>query len=121
MSFDYAEIAIVARELIAEFGGPGVHKRIVPGGDYDPETGTTTPDAEISQDVLAVVLPIRQGLIDGETVLRTDEMAYLSAVNLTAPKATDVLTWQGKSYTIMDVVDLAPAGMSVLVKMIVRR
>jgi hypothetical protein len=54
-------------------------------------------------------------------VLATDEQAYLSAVGLTIPEPTQRLAWAGKTYTIMRVENLAPAGTSVLVTMIVRR
>jgi hypothetical protein len=42
-------------------------------------------------------------------------------VGLTIPEPTQRLAWAGKTYTIMRVENLAPAGTSVLVTMIVRR
>lgn len=120
MSFDYADIAATADEILREFGAAGIVTRKEPGGVYDPDTGTY-PDTPVSQNCTAVVFPINQKLVDGVTVLRTDEQAYLSAVGLTAPAATQVLTWAGVDYTIMDVKNLAPAGVAVLVELIVRR
>lgn len=117
----YEDTRATADEILREFGAAGLVTRKVPGGDYDPDTGTTTPDTEVSQQCTAVVLPINQKLVNGTTVLATDEQAYLSAVGLTIPAATQTLTWQGVDYTIMDVKNLAPAGVSVLVEMVVRR
>lgn len=120
MSFDYADIARTADEILKEFGAAGLVTRKVPGGDYDPDTGTY-PDVPVSQNCTAVVFPVDQKLVDGQTVLATDEQAYLSAVGLVTPKPTEVLTWQGVDFTIQSVKNLAPAGVAVLVELIVRR
>lgn len=119
MSF-YSDIAADAHALLAEFGSPGQVTRTEQSGTYNPDTGdydTTT----VTQDCIAVVFPIDQKLVDGTTVLATDETAYLSAVGLTIPEPTQKLAWAGKTYTIMRVENLAPASTSVLVTMIVRR
>lgn len=116
----YEEIAATVQEILAEFGAPAQVTRTEQGGEYDPDTGdyvTTT----VTQDVTSVVFPVDQKLVDGTTVLATDEQAYLSAVGLTIPEPTQKLAWAGKTYTIMRVENLAPAGTSVLVTMIVRR
>jgi len=120
MSFDYADIAATADEILREFGAAGLVTRKVPGGDYDPDTGTT-PDAEVSQNVTAVVFAYPQHLVNGTTVLQGDEQAYLSAVGLVMPKATDVFLWQGISYTVISAKPLAPAGVNVLAELQVRR
>lgn len=116
----YADIAAAVQEVLSEFGSHGQVTRTEQGGTYNPETGdydTTT----VTQDCTAVVFPIDQKLVDGTTVLATDETAYLSAVGLETPKPTDKLLWGAKVYTIMRVENLAPAGTSVLVTLIVRR
>ena len=116
----YSDMAATVQEILAEFGAPAQVTRTEQGGEYDPDTGdyvTTT----VTQDVTAVVLPIDQKLVNGTTVLATDEQAYLSAVGLTIPAPTQKLAWADKTYTIMRAENLAPAGTSVLVTMIVRR
>lgn len=116
----YSELAATVQEVLAEFGASGQVTRTEQSGVYNPDTGdydTTT----VTQDCTAVVFPIDQKLVDGATVLATDEQAYLSAVGLTIPEPTQKLAWAGKTYTIMRVENLAPAGASVLVTMIVRR
>jgi len=116
----YAEIAADAHALLAEFGALGQVTRIEQSGIYNPDTGDYDTTA-VTQDCTAVVFPIDQKLVDGTTVLATDEQAYLSTVGLTIPEPTQKLAWAGKTYTIMRVENLAPAGTSVLVTMIVRR
>lgn len=120
MSFDYAEIAQTVQELLEEFGAPGKLTRKDRAGVYDPDLGDY-PEVEVAQDCTAVVFPIDQKLVDGTAVLATDEQAYLSAVSLTTPTPSHKLTWQGKGYTIVRAKNLAPAGVSVLVELIVRK
>jgi hypothetical protein len=120
MSFDYAEIAQVAHEILAEFGAEGVLTRKERGTVYDPGTGGYS-ETMTTQSCTAVVFPIDQKLVNGTTVLATDEQAYLSAVGLTIPQTGQALTWQGADYTLMNVENLAPAGLSVLVELIVRK
>lgn len=120
MSFDYGEIAQLADELLREFGGPGLLTHKERSGEYDPVLGDY-PEIEVTLDCTAAVFPIDHKLVDGTTVLSTDEQAYLSAVGLAAPTPAQRLTWQGKGYTILRVENLAPAGESVLYTLIVRR
>lgn len=120
MSFDYAEIAQVAHEILAEMGSAGLITRKERGGVYDPAAGAY-PETTVTQSCTAVVFPIDQKLVNGTTVLASDEQAYLSAVGLVLPAPPQVLTWQGVDYTLVRVKNLAPAGVSVLVDIIVRR
>ena len=120
MTFDYARMAGRAAGLLARFGAQGQVIRKEQSGTYNPDTGDFAATTVV-QDVTCVVLPIDQKLVDGSTVLATDEQAYLSAVGLTTPKPTDKLVWQGVTYTIVRVKNLAPAGESVLCELILRR
>lgn len=120
MSFDYAEIAQVAHAVLTEFGAEGVLTRKERSGVYDPAAGAY-PETTVTQSCTAVVFPIDQKLVNGTTVLASDEQAYLSAVGLDLPAPPQVLTWQGVDYTLVRVKNLAPAGLSVLVELIVRR
>lgn len=120
MSFDYADIAATADEILREFGAAGIVTRKEPGGVYDPDTGTY-PDTPVSQNCTAVVFAYPQHLVNGTTVLQGDELAYLSAVGLVMPKPAEVFAWQGISYTVINAKPLAPAGVNVLAELQVRR
>lgn len=120
MTIDYQEIARDADEALREAGAAGTLTYKTRSGEYDPGLGGY-PEAVVTQPCTAVVFPVDQSLVDGTTVLATDEQAYLSAVGLTIPEPTQKLVWAGKTYTIKRVENLAPAGSSVLVTMIVRR
>jgi hypothetical protein len=119
VSFDYAEIAQVAHEILAEFGSGAVLTKTSPG-DYDPDAGAAQL-APINHDCTAVVLPYDDRHIDGTLILRGDKQAMLSAVSLTAkPAPGDMLAWAGTRFRVIAAEDLAPAGVSVLFTLQVR-
>lgn len=116
----YAEMAYVADDILREFGAAGTLTYKTRSGEYDPDLGDY-PEVEVTQGCTAVVFPVDQKLVDGTTVLSTDEQAYLSAVGLTIPEPTHVLTLGGVARTVIRAKNIAPAGVSVLVELIVRK
>ena len=119
-TFDYTKTAATAKRLLSRFGAQGKIAYKQRSGDYDPTTGDY-PETEVMQDVTAVVFPIDKKLVDGVTVLATDEQAYLSTVGLVTPQPTHKLVWMADIYTIVSVKNTAPAGVAVLCELIVRR
>lgn len=119
MSFDYAELARDALETLQEFGSPGQVKR-KEQGEYTPGLGAA-PVTEMTQGLHGVVFPIKASLINGTTVLASDETAIVSTVGVIEPRATDVLAINGKTYTIMGVRWTSPAGVAVVGELQVRR
>lgn len=120
MNIDYTEIARDAHAAIQEAGSPGTITRKERGGSYDPSAGAV-PEITVTQDIVAVVLPVDTEMVNGTTVLITDETAYMSAVGTTEPKPADVLQINGKTYTVTGVRWTAPAGVGVLGQLFVRR
>lgn len=117
----YADFADTARDLLAEFGAACALTRQGQGqGQYNPSTGTYDQAPAETQDAVAAVFPYPQKLIDGTTVMQGDQQAYVAPGLDWAPRATDVLTWQGVDYTVVSVKNLAPAGESVLFELQVR-
>lgn len=119
MSFDYAEIAAIAAEILAEFGAQGQIKTTV-NGTYDPDAGTVSQTITTS-NVTAALFAYEERLINGTTILQGDQQGYLSAVGLTMPKAGDTLTWKSVDYQVISVKELAPAGVNVLAEIQVRK
>jgi hypothetical protein len=120
MAFDYADLALSADELLAEFGAVAqtVHTT---AGTYDPEAGTSTPESTTTQDVTAVCIDYESKFIDGALILRGDKQVFMSARGVTAPVAGDKFTWQAAEYAVIAVTPLAPAGVVVLYELQVRR
>jgi hypothetical protein len=120
MSFDYAALAQEAHEILAEFGAAGTLTRKDRSGAYDPALGMV-PETTTTQDIVGLVLPVDAELVNGSTVQVSDEMAYISAVGLSEPKAADILSLNGNTYTVTGVRWTAPAGVGVLGQLFVRR
>jgi hypothetical protein len=116
---DYVKLAATARALLAKFGSIGQLTTSV-AGTYDPATGTV-PQTVTTQDIIAAVFAYAEGLINGATILQGDQLAYVSAVGLTMPKAGDVMVWQGSDYQVVNAKPLAPAGINVLAILQVRK
>lgn len=120
MTFDYAKAAATADRILQKFGSAGQITRKERSGAYDPTLGQV-PEVTITQDIVAVVLPVDTEMVNGTAVLITDETAYMSAVGTIEPKPADVLEINGKSYTVTGVRWTAPAGVGVLGQLFVRR
>lgn len=120
-TFNYAKTAASVERMLKKYGGAGTISRAGAEGSPDPLTGVPQPSFETVQDIVGVVFPIDSKLVDGTTVLATDETAYISAVNVWEPRATDVLDINGKGYTVQVVKWFAPAGVAVLGELIVRK
>ncbi len=120
MSF-YADMAATATELITEFGAPAA--LVVSGGEpvYNPSTGMMEGGVGVELDCIACVFPMPDHLINGQTVLAGDRKVLLSVKGVDAPEPSQVFRWQGEDYTIIDVSELAPAGVAVLYSLQVRK
>ena len=116
MSKDYDKTAAAALRMLTNAGASCTITRKGEGsGSYNPDTGTfDAPPADQVQTGTAAVFPYPEKLIDGTTILRGDQKAYVAPQLDWAPRATDAFTWQGKGYTVIAVDTLAPAGRVVL-------
>lgn len=119
MSFDYAEMAATAAELLAEFGAPVTLTRITPG-TYDPDTGTVA-STTAAHTANGVKLDFEQRHIDGTNILQGDQRVYLDPLIAATPQAGDTLTVGAKVFTVVASRPLAPAGVVVLHDVQVRR
>lgn len=112
MSFDYAETAETAAELLTEFGAMVTLTRITPGG-YDPSTGTVV-NTEVTHTAAGVKLEYEQRLIDGTNILQGDQRVYLDPLIAEAPQAGDKLNVGTEVFNVVRSRPLAPAGIVVL-------
>lgn len=112
MTFDYAETAATASELLAEFGAMVTLTRITPGV-YDPATGTV-PNSETSYTAKGVKLDYEQRFIDGSNILQGDQRIYLDPLIAETPKTGDKLTIGAEVFSVIASRPLAPAGIVVL-------
>lgn len=120
MAFDYADMALTADELLAEFGAAATLTRTT-AGQYDPETGTSTPESTVTQAITAVCIDYEAKFIDGTLIIRGDKQVFMSAKGVTPPAAGDKFTWPAAEYSVIAATPLAPAGIVLLYELQVRR
>ena len=107
----YAAQAASALALIAKKGGPVIIQRKV-AGTYNPVTQAAT-ESVTSHTFQAVVMPPGRG-----AEFRTGSLAGKNAIELTLaqqgqsiqPGPSDIVTWQGKDWTIFWSTTYDPAG-----------
>jgi hypothetical protein len=121
MSFDYAETANTADELLTEFG-QGCILTSITDGAYDPATGDAQT-LSVLHPIIAAIFDYPQRFIDGTLIRTGDKRVLASPVGLTVePKPGDTLTdATGKVYQVIDAKATAPAGTVVLWTIQVRK
>lgn len=102
MSFDYADMANVALELISEFGQTGKLRTLTAG----------QPPVDVA--ITLAVLDYRLSDIDGTRVLVGDRLIYVAPQGVTAIKpGNKILDAAGVPYSVMDAKPISPAGIVV--------
>lgn len=123
MSQFYDRMASTALRLIERFGQTITLRDTVPG-EYDPVTGSQTPDVEVDQPAQAILQDyalqqsgmsyaegtvIKQGdkkiLVAAMTTDANDEQVQITPPTLTATVIADGATW-----TIVNIKEINPAG-----------
>lgn len=111
MAFNYAKSAVTAARLLAKFGGPV----------------TIAAIAGASQDGTGVLLEYSteekgEYLKAGTPITAADRKLLLSVTGIaTEPVPGHIATWQGIKYQVKQVSKLAPAGVTVMYELMVRR
>jgi len=118
----YQDMAQIANDIIGEFqqGLLALEWNTAVGGvPWDPGD---TPQVQ-SVYVKGVVQPIDRKLVDGMTVLATDRLAILPALDLPAcviPHVSDKLYIDGEPTIIQKVLRVPEAGVIIVYKLVLR-
>ena len=112
MSFDYAETAQTAAELLREFGSIVTLTRVAAGTD-NPDTGVVSSTGATFA-ASGVRLDYSQRDIDGTLVKRGDQRVYIDPFLATTPQTGDTITIGSEAFTVVNSRPLAPAGVVVL-------
>lgn len=122
-----ADLADKAVELISDFGeGRTVQLRIPSAAPADPtkpwEVNPTSSETTVD-DLPAVVIPVRQSLIDGNSVRQGDELVIIAGKSLgtTIPTTGDVVLDDGVEKNVVAVDRIRPGATDFLYKLQVRR
>ena len=123
MTFDYAASADTAMRMLAKFGQTVTLSR-TSDPVYDPITGEYTGGGTVSTTAFGVLLPVGDEagntLGDGG-VIRADDRKFIVDSGASLDALTTLTDAGGGVWNIVNVVSLAPAGINVLYKGIVRR
>lgn len=117
----YGDLADTVTELLSEFGDVAAIVRHATDSAYDPATGeTSTGTVSTDTACVAAVFDYPDKLIDGSLIQVGDRQALVNVTGLD-PLVTDKFSWQGDLYSIVNVKQLAPAGVDVMYELQVRR
>ena len=122
MTFDYADLAATAVELLADFGMAMTLARPtdIPA-TYDTATGVATPVGPDTYTVTGIKLDYSVREIDRENVQAGDQRVYLSTDGAVPPKPGDTLRIGSDVFRVMRAGNLSPAGVDLLYDVQVRR
>lgn len=119
MAFNYAKSAATARKLLANFGQDlTLTKASVLGGTD--EVGNPLPGTdELVITGKGVSLDYNRQEIDGTNIIMGDQKLILEATD-NAPEVEMTVPVNGKTFRVMDVMPLEPAGTTVIYTLQVR-
>ncbi len=118
----YDEMAALALEMIAEFGQP-VTIRATTVGEYDPETGSASPDTVIDQTAQGILLDFSgQEFQNNSLIKQGDKKLKIAAQGLAwAPDLLNKVVVQGRTWSIVPPLkEINPAGTPILYELQVR-
>jgi hypothetical protein len=119
MSF-YTEMALVADDLIIEFGQSVTH-RVQSGTTYDPDTGSSTI-SYVDSVGHGCMVEFDKDVIDGTKVRIGDKLCLLSPISVNEPKDGDLLVMSGETWNVVPPVSVvAPAGIACLYEVQLRK
>lgn len=127
-AYNYATPKASAHRMLTRYGQTVTLSRHTIGS-YDPSTGSST-DTVTTQTATGIIFEwgrnssspsYGESNIDTSLILSGDKQLYLSPTGITTPIVNDTITdVNGKSYTIIVVKELAPAGVTILIECNIR-
>jgi hypothetical protein len=118
----YDEMAVMALEMITEFGQPvTISKR--GAGEYDPETGGESPGATIEQAAQGILLDFTgQEFQNNSLIKQGDKKLRIAAQGLEwVPDLLNKVIIQGRTWSIVPPLkEVNPAGTPILYELQVR-
>jgi hypothetical protein len=118
----YEEMAMVAVELITEFGQPVTLRDIVKGG-YNPATGATAPDTVFERIAPGILADYTGREFQANSLIQQgDKKLKIAAAGLASPPALQSkVVIQGKTWSIVPPLkEINPAGTPLLYELQVR-
>ncbi|MGH8345705.1 MAG: hypothetical protein ACRES5_03945 [Pseudomonas sp.] len=118
----YDEMAVMALEMITEFGQPVTIRKTEPG-EYDPETGGESPGITVEQIAQGILLDFTGQEFQNNSLIRQgDKKLKIAAQGLAwAPGLLNKVIVQGRTWSIVPPLkEVNPAGTPILYELQVR-
>lgn len=118
----YDEMAVMALELISEFGQPVTISK-TEQGEYDPETGGESPGTTVEQVAQGMLLDFTGLEFQNNSLIREgDKKLKIAAQGLAwVPSLLDKVVAQGRTWSIVPPLkEVNPAGTPILYELQVR-
>lgn len=118
----YDEMALMALEMISEFGQPVIIRATIVG-EYDPETGTAGPGTVTEQTAQGILLDFTgQEFQTNSLIKQGDKKLKIAAQGLAwAPGLLNKVIVQGRTWSIVPPLkEINPAGTPILYELQVR-
>jgi len=118
----YDEMAVMALEMITEFGQPVTISKTQPG-EYDPETGGESPGITIEQIAQGILLDFTgQEFQNNSLIKQGDKKLKIAAQGLEwAPELLNKVVVQSRTWSIVPPLkEINPAGTPILYELQVR-
>lgn len=118
----YDEMAVMALEMITEFGQPVTISKTEPG-EYDPETGGEAPGTTVEQIAQGILLDFTGLEFQNNSLIRQgDKKLKIAAQGLAwVPGLLDKVVAQGRTWSIVPPMkETNPAGTPILYELQVR-
>lgn len=118
----YEEMAVMALEMITEFGQPVTISKTEPG-EYDPETGGEAPGDTVEQIAQGILLDFTGQEFQNNSLIRQgDKKLKIAAQGLSwVPGLLDKVVAQGRTWSIVPPLkEVNPAGTPILYELQVR-
>ena len=118
----YEEMAIMALEMITDFGLPVTISKAEPG-EYDPETGGESPGDTVKQTAQGILLDFTgQEFQNNSLIKQGDKKLKIAAQGLSwVPGLLDKVVAQGRTWSIVPPLkEVNPAGTPILYELQVR-
>ncbi|WP_439878865.1 hypothetical protein [Pseudomonas prosekii] len=118
----YDEMAVMALEMITEFGQPVTISKMVPG-EYDPDIGGESPGATFEQAAQGILLDFTGQEFQNNSLIRQgDKKLKIAAQGLAwAPDLLNSVIVQGRTWSIVPPLkEINPAGTAILYELQVR-
>ncbi|MCU1752151.1 hypothetical protein [Pseudomonas sp. 6D_7.1_Bac1] len=122
MATFYDEMAVMALEMISEFGQPVTIRDIIKGA-YDPSTSKTRPDSVVERTAQGIMLDFTGQEFQNNSLIKVgDKKLKIAASGLTSPPTLlSKVVAQGRIWTIVPPLkEINPAGTPILYELQVR-